>query len=148
MRSWKRVCWDEKVFSLLSNIRLPKVGLEGKLAFLLLELGVGDKRLSAVASLPVGPLLPQGGPAWGRVGRSPVLSPRRQWSRGRDQAWELPCLNTGLPTRISSTPVLSPFFASLDVRAPESILQHFSLYTIHFEAIGLTQQISLPTPEL
>lgn len=78
MRSWKRVLWHEKVFlPLSSNIRIPKVGLEGKLAFVLLELGVSDKGLSAVASLPVGPLLPQGGPAWCQVGRSPVLSPRK-----------------------------------------------------------------------
>lgn len=50
-RSWKRVLWHEKVFlPLSSNIRIPKVGLEGKLAFVLLELGVSDKGLSAVAS--------------------------------------------------------------------------------------------------
>ena len=143
MRSWKRVCWDEKVFSLLSNIRIPKVGLEGKLAFVLLELGVGDEGLSAVASLPVGPLLPQGGPAWGRVGRSPVLSPRRQWSRGWDQAWQLPCKHRPFPSGflppLSCPPSLlvwmwglqSPFSSNSFSNVHNSLWSNW-IYSAHF----------------
>lgn len=144
-RSWKRV-WMRKFFSFYLKPDLLSLAMKENL--FLYFWSWGWEGVVPVASLPVGPLLPQDGPAWGRVGRSPVLRHRRQWSSGRDQPWELPCLSTDLSTRISSTPVLSLFLARARcegsrVHSPATI---FLMYTIHFEATELTQQISPLSP--